>query len=81
MKKLYTVTATFQYVIVADDLTDARNVAIETVDEAFSELSPSRDIDYSIKSYDSGDADYNDACLPFTYYDTPEKTIGEWMNR
>jgi len=77
MKKLYTVSVSFQYVIVAEE--DSKDyVALDTAQEAFSDLS-CRDIDYHVEPYANDICGWNDQCIPYGS-DADDKTIGEWRN-
>lgn len=63
MSKLYTVTASFDYVVVADDLADAYHVAEDYVRDALSDLSHS-DVDVAVVP-GSNASGWDDMCIPY----------------
>ena len=79
MKKLYKVTATFEYVVVAEDSYDARYVAADYYMKAIQDSS-SDCIDINIDPYTSGCIDgWDDDIEPYGD-DSAEKTTGEYLN-
>lgn len=72
--KLYTVTAEFEYVIVADDIADAYSVAEDYVRDALTDISYS-DIDYTIVPGAKARG-WDDMCIP--YGGDGDKRTGEY---
>lgn len=75
MRKLYKVTATFEYVVVADDAS-IDFVEQEHVRDALGDMSE-RDVDYSHEPYTPGCIDgWSGDCAP---YNGASMTIDEWV--
>ncbi len=76
---LKTVTVTFQYVMCVDtDYKEEYSTAVREMQRAFNDLGDHQ-VEIDIEDYADGDADYNDKCTPYGYFEHKEvnKTIGE----
>jgi hypothetical protein len=76
MKKLYKVTATFEYAFICEEGREAR-MAPQYAQEAMNDISQ-RDIDISTEPYTENCIDgWDEFCRP--YGDSEHKTTGEWL--
>lgn len=65
MKKLFTVTAKFQYVVAAEDIAEAVGIAEDVVSEAMSDLPSRADAVQSVFPYRGNVEGWDGDCIPY----------------
>jgi len=65
MKKLFTVTAKFQYVVAAEDIAEAVGIAEDVVHEAMSDLPSRSDAVQSVFPYHGNVDGWDGDCIPY----------------
>lgn len=78
MKKLFTVTARFQYVVAAEDIADAVSIAEDVVYEAMRDLPSRADAVQSVFPYRNDAEGWDGECIPYGSDD--DKRTHEYEN-